>query len=353
MAPCCPSLHPGDSWAGICLSSLAGGWAALGVSPQREGGAAGSEGPPGGGLLWLSREWARPAPPCLHLESPGTYCTMTQISSPCPVKPEGCQWLLWVNTPTVNLSYLIILFCDFQPARRRGGSLRSWWHMCLWVLGWVFVIAVVSMGPRVTCTATGCTLRSAILERDPRENPRRGQWAPVREEWWQSEEPSCCTPPARRPHASRCLHGFHLKKATGSPWEAVKAMCPGGAQRFPGESKFIDQGHWGFLESSEFWSGSLLTMPQIICSRFCEIHGLEALGWLVCWESTAIQQVLRHLVTWTRKKSGARLQFCFIQVNGFNPTTMKTVGFLCQGCSISRMQTSRMTSDVDLLRSMA
>lgn len=73
----------------------------------------------------------------------------------------------------------------------------------------------------------------------------------------------------------------------------------------------------------------------------------------MCWESTAIRQVLGHLVTWTRKKSGARLQFCFIQVNGFNPTTMKTVGFLCQGCSISRMQTSQMPRDVDLLRSKA
>lgn len=35
------------------------------------------------------RGWARPAPPCLYLDSIGAHCTMTQISSHCPAKPEG------------------------------------------------------------------------------------------------------------------------------------------------------------------------------------------------------------------------------------------------------------------------
>lgn len=101
--PAVPSLQPSDSWAGISLSSPAGGWAASGVSPYRAGGAAGSRGPcpptptpiptpipthhHRGRPALSQQRAARPAPPCLHVDATGTHCTMTQISSFCPVEP--------------------------------------------------------------------------------------------------------------------------------------------------------------------------------------------------------------------------------------------------------------------------
>lgn len=136
------------------------------------------------------------------------------------------------------------------------------------------------------------------------------------------------------------------KSNCGSFWGAVKAMCLEGAWRF---SRGI-QIYWPRAlrfprESSEFWPGILL--PKLTFMAFVQVHGDS----FVYWESTAIQQILGGLVTWTRKKSSSGLQCCVIHVNGFNPTTMRKFGLLCGDCSVSPMQKLWMPNDMDSHRS--
>lgn len=138
----------------------------------------------------------------------------------------------------------------------------------------ISAVPAASTGPWVTCPATGCTLRSAILEHGPCET-LRGRAVGTFEERMvpvQSREPISCLPRERWSPTSGCLYGLPRKK---QPWKpcALREL-----RGFLGEPKFMDQGRWDFLESSELWSGSLLSVPQIIHSEFCQVHGLGALG---------------------------------------------------------------------------
>lgn len=58
-------------------------------------------------------------------------------------------------------------------------------------------------------------------------------------------------------------------------------------------------------------------------------------------------------MTRTRKKSSARVQFCYIQGNGFNSTMMRKFGSLSGGGCVSQMQRSWIPNDVNSLGSQA
>ena len=192
-----------------------------------------SGGPLMGGLLWLRGDGPDPRlPVCTWIPlGPIVQWLRSVLTVPWSLR-DGCQCLLWVNTPTVNLMYLIN-FCDIQPAA---------WGVDLWdhhdtcacsSLG--SVVTVVSTGPWVTCKATGA-LRGALSQNVARENPG-GRKCCV------SEEPSCCTPRVKWPHARGCLCGLRRKKQLWVLWGVLWKSCAlGELGDFSGKSKFIDQG---------------------------------------------------------------------------------------------------------------
>lgn len=201
-----------DFCAGFSLSSPSRRPAPEGSVPhpagekgQWEAGGVHSPGSDGRPALTQWVEWARPAPPCLYSDSTGTHLIMTQISSCCPAKPEGCHCLLWVNTPTVHLNYLIN-FYDIQSACPRGESLRSWWHMWLWLLRSLQLLWF----PQDLCHMQGHWL--CIERLYPECSQCENTWGKMaglfqgRRLAMQSEEPPCHSPWARWPHASGDLY---------------------------------------------------------------------------------------------------------------------------------------------------
>lgn len=241
--------------------------AVVDCEPHRGGGVPTSEGPPRGrpALTQLSGQWARLAPPCLHLDSSGTHHTMTQISSHCPQSLRNCQCLLRVNTPTVNLNYWIN-FCDIQPGCLRGGSLRSWWRMC-------------SLDPCSPCgfhrTLGHMQGHWLCFEEHYPQNVvhvrtrEGGYWALFGKRMVavQSKEPSAI--PLGEVTSCKWVPLWsppEKKGNCGSLWGAVKAICLGWAQSFSRGIQIYQPRD--FLETSEFWLESLLPVPHIICSGF-------------------------------------------------------------------------------------
>lgn len=226
-------------------------------------------------------------------------------------------------------------FCDIQPACLRGRSLRPGWHMM------DLCHCCGFHGTLVTCRATGCTLRSAILKRGPREKPRgrtvgtcQGRMAAAQSEeslgWSDFIQASTSTREKQLGPFGVLWKPCDLGKRRVS--RRIQMYKPR-ALRFPGELRV-----W-VREPSSNASDHLL---RVLWSPWPGSPGVA-----VYWKSMAIQQVVGDLVTWTRKESGAGLQFCFIHIQGFSTTTMRTFSFLCWDRSMSRMQKSWMPRGVD------
>lgn len=116
-----------------------------------------------------------------------------------------------------------------------------------------------------------------------------------------------------------------------------------GAQIYrPRALRFTNKFHVLLREFSFNASDNLL---RVLWSSWPRSPGVAVIGTALLSEG--------GLMTWTRKKSSAGLQFCFIHVNGFNPTMTRKFGFLWRDCSLSWTQKSWTPNEVDSLRSKA